>query len=282
MSLDRVACAALLSASIATGCLNNGPAVKAADASDHPSPERAGTLSVTALRFSGWHDERFHYLPALSVTAPPTGRPVFVQRVDFTAEDTGTRRLLKGVPYRAAPRVQPGGTVELVSDIAVTGPAEIASLQPLASISVTVFFTDDQGQSGIVTAATSVPEIPERASFAALEIREFTIGRRRDQGRFIYWPKLTLVETSGRSRATIKKIEFELLDVGTVGQAVPVWSAPGVPAGTAIKLVSSQNGQAPWFEFDSSRDASTLSVAISFVDDAGRGGLVSAIAPVDR
>ena len=32
------------------------------------------------------------------------------------------------------------------------------------------------------------------------------------------------------------------------------------------------NGHAPWFEIDSSGDASRLSVAISFVDDAGRGG----------
>ena len=73
---------------------------------------------------------------------------------------------------------------------------------------------------------------------------------------------------------------FELLDVGAAGQALPVWNAPDVPAGDTISLVTGKNGQAPWFEIDSSGDASRVSVAISFVDDAGRGGLVSAIAPV--
>ena len=133
------------------------PAARAADASSASSTERAGTLSVTAFRFSGWHDESFHYLPALSVTAPSTGRPVFVQRVDFTADDAGSRRLLKGVRYAAAQRVQPGGTVELVSDAGAADPAEIASPLALASISAIVFFTDDEGQPGIVSAVARVP-----------------------------------------------------------------------------------------------------------------------------
>jgi hypothetical protein len=106
----------LLSAAIAAGCSNGHPAAKPADVSSASSIERAGTLSVTAFRFSGWHDESFHYLPSLSVTAPSTGRPVSVQRVDFTADEAGTRRLLKGVRYAAAQRIQPGGTLELVTD----------------------------------------------------------------------------------------------------------------------------------------------------------------------
>lgn len=282
MLLDRAAGAALLSAAVATGCLNGGPAAKAAAASNAPAPENAGTLSVTALRFSGWHDDSFHYVPRLSVTAPSTSRPVLVQRVDFTDEDTGNRRLLKGIPYHAAPRVQPGGTVELVSDTGTAGLTEIASSVPLASISVTVLFIDDEGQSGLVSAATHAPEIPALAALAALEIREFTVGRRQDHGRFIYWPKLTLAETSGRSRASIKKIQFTLLDVGAAAQAAPVWSAPDVPAGAMIMLAGGENGRTPWLEIESAGDASRASVVISFVDDAGRGSLVSAIASIQR
>ena len=93
---------------------------------------------------------------------------------------------------------------------------------------------------------------------------------------------LTIAETSGRSRASIKKIVFELLDVGTAAQAQVLWTARDVPVGDTISLVTGMNGHAPWFEVDSNSDAPRLSVTISFVDDAGRGGLITAIAPVDR
>ena len=176
---------------------------------------------MTAFHLSGWHDETFHYLPVLSVTAPSeSGRPVFVQRVDFTAEDAGSRRLLKGVRYAAAKRVQPGGTVELVSDVGAADPAEIASPLALASVSAIVFFTDDEGQTGIVSA---VARAPRRARSC---LSRLTRGQGTSQsadastrGHFLYWPKLTIAETSGRSRASIKKIVFELLDVGTAAQA---------------------------------------------------------------
>ena len=55
-----------------------------------------------------------------------------------------------------------------------------------------------------------------------------------------------------------------------------------MPAGGAVSLDTGKDGRAPWFEIKSSADAPRVSVAISFVDDAGRGGLVSAIAPVSR
>jgi len=272
---------ALLSAAIAAACRDSSPAARTTDASSASSIDRAGTLSVSAFRLSGWHDESFHYMPALSVTAPSTGRPVFVQRVDFTSDDAGTRRLLKGVRYAAAQRVQPGGTVELVSDAGAHDPTEIASPLALASISAIVFFTDDEGRTGIVSAVANVPGVPDRAPLASLAIRDFTVGRRQHQGRFLYWPELTLVETSGRSRASIKKIVFELLDVGATEQALSVWSALDVPAGASISLVSSSTGAAPWREIDSNGDASRVSVAISFVDDGGRGGLVTAVAAVN-
>ena len=283
MWIAHAVCAtALLSAAIAVGCGKGHDAARAADASSAASAVRAGTLTVTTFRFSGWHDDSFHYLPALSVTAPLSGRPVLVQRVDFTVDDPGSRRLLKGVRYATAPRVQPGGTVELVSNRGAADPAEIASALALDSISAIVFFTDEDGQTGIVSAAARVPDLPDRGSLASLEIRQFTVNRRQHQGRFVYAPQLTLAETSGRSRASIRKIVFELLDVGAASQAPPLWNVPPVAAGDAISFVSGKNGRAPWFDIDSTGDASRVSVAISFVDDSGRGGLVSAIAPVQR
>jgi hypothetical protein len=283
MATARAACAtALLSAAIAAGCSNSNTAAKTPEASSSSSADRAGTLSVTAFRLSGWHDEGFHYLPALSVAAPASSRPVFVQRVDFTAEEAGSRRLLKGVRYASAQRVQPGGTVELVPESGSGDPTEIASARALESISAIIFFTDDDGQTGIVSAAARVPDMPDRASLASLVIRQFSVSRRQHQGRFLYWPTLTLAETSGRSRASIRKIAFELLDVGAATQALPLWNAADVPAGDTVTLATGKGSQAPWFEIDSIGNASRVSVTISFVDDAGRGGLVSAIATVNQ
>ena len=280
----RTACAAaLLSAAIAVACTDSHPAAKTAEVLKVSSTtDRAGALSVTSLRISGWHDESFHYLPALSVTASPTGRSVLVQRVDFTVDDAGGRRLLKGVEYGSAPRIAPGRTVELVPAGDPAEPAEIASAGALTSISATVFFTDDEGQSGIVSTAARVPTISDRASVAALVIRRFTIGRRQQHGRFLYSPDLALAETSGRSHVSIRKIAFELLDVGAGGQILPIWKVPDVPAGRSISLGTDSDGRAPWFEIRSSAAASRVAVAISFVDDAGRGGLVSAVASVSR
>lgn len=283
MWIAQAGCAtALLSAAIAAGCSNGHEAARAADASSAPSTDRAGTLSVTTFRFSGWHDGSFHYLPALSVMAPSAGRAVFVQRVDFTADDSGSRRLLGGVRYAAAQRVQPGGTVELVSNTGAADPAEISSPLALDSISAIVFFTDDDGQTGIVSASARVPDVSERAPVASLVIRQFTVGRRQHQGQFLYWPKLTIAETSGRGRASIRKIVFELLDVGGASQPPPVWNAQDVPAGDTISLVTGRDGRAPWFEIASSGGASHVSVAISYVDAAGRGGMVNAVTGVER
>lgn len=170
----------------------------------------------------------------------------------------------------------------LVSNTGTAEPAEIASPLALGSISAIVFFVDDDGQTGVVSAVARAPEVSDRDSNASLAIRQFTVERRQGAGRFLYRPTLTLAETSGRSRARIRKIAFELLDVGGASQAPPVWNVPDVPAGGTISLATGSGAQAPWFEIERSGDASRVSVAISFVDDAGHGGLVSASALVQR
>jgi hypothetical protein len=278
----RSACAtALLVATIAIGCSPRSPEATVAEASSASPAAQAATLSVTALRFSGWHDETFHYLPALSVTAPAGGRPVFVQRVDFTAEDAGTRRLLKGIRYDAPQRVQPGKTVELISDDAADR-SEIPTPVALEAISAIVFFADDEGRTALVSAAAKVPDVPARASHASLVIRHFMVGRRSHHGRFLYSPRLTLAETSGRSHASVKKIVFELLDAGSATQPRVAWPARVVGAGEAITLDAGAHGQAQWFEFESGSDAPRVSAAVSYIDNAGRGGMVTGIATVER
>lgn len=164
MWIDRAACAtALLLAATAARCGDSRSTGRAAVAGSSASTtERAATLSVTVFRISGWHDGSYHYVPTLSVTAPSTARAVLVQRVDFTADDAGVRRLLRGVRYAADRRVQPGGTVDLLSDAGPGESVEIDSPLALASVAALVFYTDDEGQSGIVSATARVPEVPTR------------------------------------------------------------------------------------------------------------------------
>jgi hypothetical protein len=115
-----------------------------------------------------------------------------------------------------------------------------------------------------------------------LAIQALTVDGWSENGRFHYWPKLTLTETSGISRASIKAITFELLDVGPAGRVPPARDPGDVPAGGTIQLVEDAYGYGPWFEIDSTANASRVSVVISFVDDAGRGGALSAVAQVSR
>jgi len=165
MWIGRAPCAqVLLFAAIAARCGSSSPA---AQMPDPPAPapisvraDRASSLSVRTFRFTGWQDEIFHYLPMLSVAAPSSGRPIFVQRLDFTVDDAGARRLLKGVRYTSPPRVSPGGAVDLAADGESDGLPEIASPFALTSITAIVFFTDDEGQTGIVTASTDVFTLP--------------------------------------------------------------------------------------------------------------------------
>jgi hypothetical protein len=157
---------------------------------------------------------------------------------------------------------------------------EITSPTALSSITATVSFTNDLGQTGSVAATVDGPTISASPSGATLVIQTFTVSGWYDHGLSFYWPKLTLTETSGRSSASINKINFELLDIGSSGRVPPDLTPRAVPAGGTISL--DDDGYGPWFEISSTADASRVSVVISFVDDAGRGGSVSAIAPVSR
>jgi hypothetical protein len=156
--------AALLSAAIALGCSNShGAGAEAANASSTGrGTDRVGTLSVIVFRISGWHDGSYHYVPTLSVMAPSTARAVLVQRIDFTADDAGGRRLLRGVRYADERRVRPGATVDLVSDAGTGESVEIESPLALVSVAALVFYTDDEGQSGILSATARVPEVATR------------------------------------------------------------------------------------------------------------------------
>jgi hypothetical protein len=283
MRIAAATCAyVLMMLSLSVGCGKN-PSAPTATVGVPPStsPNLSNALSITEFSLQGWQDGIFHYLPAVSVSAPSTGGTVEVQRVDFTTSNGAATTRLTSIAFGSPRRVvAPGDTLDLFKGMP---PVEITSPVALTSITATVSFTNGVGQAGTVAGTEGAPRFVADPSSAALAIQAFSVIGRFDQRYFWYWPKLTLTETSGVSRALIKNITFQLLDVGPVGNVPPSWEPREVPAGGSITLDTDDLGYGmPWFEISSTAEASRVSLVISFVDDAGRGGSVAAIAPVTR
>jgi hypothetical protein len=79
-------------------------------------------------------------------------------------------------------------------------------------------------------------------------------------------PTLVLTETSGTSGAYL-------------GRAFPVHKR--VDVGATTEIVDPPNAYAdPQYDFGGFHDFTSVSVVISYVDDAGRSGALTAIAPV--
>jgi len=272
---------AVLTLSLSAGCGGKNPAAPTAAPGVSPSTSEnlTNALSVTEFSLQGWQDGIFHYLPTVSVSVPPTGSTVTVQIVDFTSSNGGATTRLTGIRFGSPQRVvSPGGTIDLFKGMP---PVEITSPVALPSITATVFFTNGVGQTGSVAVTENAPLLAPNAPSAALVIQAFSVLGSSDPRYFYYWPKLTLTETSGVSRALIKKVTFELLDVGPSGRIPPSLEPREVPAGGTITLDEDDYG-GPWLEITSMAEASRVSLAISFVDDAGRGGSVTAVVPVTR
>jgi hypothetical protein len=285
-----IACvAALVALTHLSGCSGapTDPTPRAAIAhAGSTSTDLAGALSVRAFTITGWYDGAFHFVPGVLSVAASDGGDVYVERIEFTANQGGVDRSLAGITFGSPRRVPAGGVVDLIADpfppfYDATG----GFTSPTAVLSMTVkaSFRDGGGRTGSVAADAPVPTISQASSSAILAIQAFTVDGSFENGRFYYWPKLTLKETSGISRASIKAITFELLDVGPAGRVPPAVNPAIVPAGGMIQLVEDAYGYGPWFDIDSTTaNASRVSMVISFVDDLGRGSALSAVAQVVR
>jgi hypothetical protein len=118
-------------------------------------------------------------------------------------------------------------------------------------------------------------------SVAALEVSAFTVSRWGNGGTFDFGPTLRLTETSGKSGAWVISLEFHLDDIGAAGN-VPAWSVrKRVDAGMTREINPYLGGD---YEFWILRrpDAERVSVVISFTDDEGRNGSVSAVTAVSQ
>jgi hypothetical protein len=243
-------------------------------------PALAGGLTVSRFSLTGWKDQRFHYLPVLSVTLAPDAQPVSVQQIDLTAVIDGRTQSVGGVKYGLAKALQPGDTLDLTADQSLLGVTMMTD-QPLGTVTVTVSYVDGAGAITTATATAQAPEVSD-GSIATLAIRSFTVSGWTEGGWFQYWPRLTLAETSGASRAIIKQMVFELTGTGSAGRVPVVWNPAEIAAGGTITLDEDGYG-GPWLAISSQlANAARVSVVISYVDNAGRGASISAVADVSR
>ena len=136
MRIAPATCAyAVLILSLSAGCGRNPAAPTVA--SGTPSSTSQGlshALSMTEFSLQGWHDDVFHYLPSVSVSAPSTGATVNVQRIDFSTSNGGATTRLAGIVFGIPQRVvSPGGTLDLLTGVP---PVEITSQGALATWSL--------------------------------------------------------------------------------------------------------------------------------------------------
>jgi hypothetical protein len=270
---------ALLVASI--GCGAKTPTEPSPATPNPPASAPAslpGTLSISTFTVTGRYDGQFHYTPALSVAAGAAGSSIGVQEVSFERAGSGPAVSLAKVRYVEPRWVRAGGALDVLN-----GTLVIRSESPIDAMTVRVSFFDQSGQSGAASADAAVPPVAQGVPDVTVDIQAFSVTGWYADGRFHYWPRLTIAETGGRGPVVIAEMTFELLDVGPAGRVPPVRQSIQVPAGGALTLDANDYDGGPWLEIDSATaDASRVSVLISFADAAGRGGSVRAIAQVSR
>ena len=278
--LHIAAALALSGMSLACGHANPAAPAPLAGGDRAEQPALAGGLTISAFSLTGWKDQSFHYVPMLSVRLASDAQPVSVQQINLTAIVDGRSRPLAGVRYGDAKTLQPGQTLDLATDRSHGGLA-IATDQAIATVTVTVSYA---GAGGAVATATATADAPDVSadSVATLAIRSFTVTGWTEGGWFQYWPRLTLAETSGASRAVIKQMVFELTGTGSAGRVPVVWDPAQIAAGGTITLDEDGYG-GPWLAISSQvANAARVSVVISYVDEHGRGASVAAVADVSR
>ena len=119
---------------------------------------------------------------------------------------------------------------------------------------------------------------------ARVEIRDFRVlsGIQAATGLIWYAPKLTLVETSGVSRATTEWIRFELLDIGINGIVPIMTDRIEVPAGGAVTIGGEDDYGGVWPYITNRMTAPSVAVTVAYLDHSGLPGHVSAAVEVSR
>lgn len=125
---------------------------------------------------------------------------------------------------------------------------------------------------------------PPGPSSAVVRVSKFTVVQSPARQGFNLIPIVQLTEDSGASAAWITGAVFTYLDSGSPGRIPEVPLGGYLPAGGTLdflKLVANAYGD-PDLEFSNSINARRVGVTITFADNEGRVGSVSAATDVDR
>lgn len=234
-----------------------------------PEPSSLGPTGIAEFSMTGQRIQGvYHYWPSLLISA---GRDaIVIKSLVFTLPGVTLTRDRADMSWP----VSAGGTyrydrgLELLGDAA--GPEAI----------VTMTYTTADGHSQQVSATTAIPPIAEAPASAALAVSSFVVTRWRAQNEWGYWPRLTMTETTGRAAVTITRIEFALLDVGIHGRVPPTRGTWHVPAGGTIDVFDEWSYGEPELYLTSSQQTDRVMVTLSYVDEHGRPGDVTATAQV--
>ncbi len=165
------------------------------------------------------------------------------------------------------------------------GSRDAALLVDLPPGSYTIQVRGASGGTGLALVeiyAVAIPPIaPTYATTAIVGVQSFTVIGKRIGNRFIYLPQLGLVEVGGADAAVVVAVEFRLEGAGAAGR-VPVWSVrKPISAGSVLELINPNFYGDYEFEFDSATvEADYVSVSITYLDSAGRTGVVSGLTRV--
>lgn len=134
------------------------------------------------------------------------------------------------------------------------------------------------------------PVSPASPSAAVLAVARFTVvDTINNSGTGTHFncvvPSLVLTETGGTSGAFVTGLQFHLNTAnpadGYLGSGFPVHKR--VDAGATSEIVDPPGVYGDFqYDFGGSHDFTSVSVVVSYVDDAGRSGSLTAVAPVSQ
>jgi hypothetical protein len=137
---------------------------------------------------------------------------------------------------------------------------------------------------------SAAPVSPASPSTAVLAVARFTVvGTVNNSGTGTYFscvvPSLVLTETGGTSGALVTGLQFHLNTAnpanGYLGGGFPLHKR--VDAGATSEIVDPPGVYGDFqYDFGGSHDFTSVSVVVSYVDDAGRSGSLTAVAPVSQ
>jgi len=266
----------MLAALAATACGGAGSPTGPSGAVTAQAPSAQATASSVSLGVTGQMVAgQFNYWVRVGVAAG--SKEIVINRIDFRYPESAQAPPFGGLGYVTMNHTLPPGRN-------YTHENELISTVAVSELTVTVSYTDGAGQPGQLSTSAAVPATVQGAPSLTLRVDAFTVTGFMAGTRYAYWPKLTLTASPGVGSITVTRIHFELgRGLADRGSSFPsTRRTHRIDAGATLLLFHQEFYGEPEFYLDSTSKADEMTVRISYVDDAGRGADVVAVAAVTR